>query len=198
MIEPFRKKFNDYKLSVSGLSSLPEESFMHWVKNYVNKNSQFNPLNFLQGKVYSFQYNDKLEQGKKFINKRPVIFFTGYDNYEKKNLFNGLDIVLISPIFRLAFFERVQSVFQDQIEKNIKSLERGEGRDQIPLKTDYQIMDIILKGIPYKHAYRSWDLKKVRDVVEIPFEDWTRIIYLDTRSIEGTQLNEIYNKNSQV
>lgn len=198
MIEPFRKKFNDYKLSVSGLSSLPEESFMHWVKNYVNKNPQFNPLNFLQGKVYSFQYNDKLEQGKKFINKRPVIFFTGYDNYEKKNLFQGLDLVLISPIFRLAFFERVQSVFQDQIEKNIKSLERGEGRDQIPLKTDYQIMDIILKGIPYKHAYRSWDLKKVRDVVEIPFEDWTRIIYLDTRSIEGTQLNEIYNKNSQV
>ncbi len=198
MIEPFRKKFNDYKLSVSGLSSLPEESFMHWVKNYVNKDSQFNPLNFLQGKVYSFQYNDKLEQGKKFINKRPVIFFTGYDNYEKKNLFHGLDLVLISPIFRLAFFERVQSVFQDQIEKNIKSLERGEGRDQIPLKTDYQIMDIILKGIPYKHAYRSWDLKKVRDVVEIPFEDWTRIIYLDTRSIEGTQLNEIYSKNSQV
>jgi len=34
--------------------------------------------------------------------------------------------------------------------------------------------------------------------MEIPFEDWTRIIYLDTRSIEGTQLNEIYNKNSKV
>ncbi|NBU97936.1 MAG: hypothetical protein EBS19_06970 [Spirochaetia bacterium] len=198
MIEPFRKRFNEYKLSVSGLSSLPEESFMHWLKTYVNKNSQFNPLNFLPGKVYSFQYNDKLEQGKKFINKRPVIFFTGYDNYEKKNLFQGLDIVLISPIFRLAFFERVQSVFQDQIEKNIKSLEKGEGRDQIPLKTDYQIMDTVLKGIPYKHAYRAWDLKKVRDVVEIPFEDWTRIIYLDTRSIEGTQLSEIYSKNSQV
>ena len=198
MIEPFRKRFNEYKLSVSGLSSLPEESFMHWLKTYVNKNSQFNPLNFLPGKVYSFQYNDKLEQGKKFINKRPVIFFTAYDNYEKKNLFKGLDIVLISPIFRLAFFERVQSVFQDQIEKNIKSLEKGEGRDQIPLKTDYQIMDTVLKGIPYKHAYRAWDLKKVRDVVEIPFEDWTRIIYLDTRSIEGTQLSEIYSKNSQV
>jgi hypothetical protein len=59
-------------------------------------------------------------------------------------------------------------------------------------------MESILKGIPYKHSYRSWDLKKVRDVVEIPFEDWTRIVYLDTRSIEGTQLIEIYNKNSQV
>jgi hypothetical protein len=59
-------------------------------------------------------------------------------------------------------------------------------------------MESILKGIPYKHSYRSWDLKKVRGVVEIPFEDWTRIVYLDTRSIEGTQLIEIYNKNSQV
>lgn len=198
MMKTFRKSFEEYKLSVSGSSSLPEEAFMHWVKNYINKNSQFNPLNFLQGKVYSFAYNDKLEQGKKFINKRPVIFFTGYDNYEKKNLFNGLDLVLISPIFRLAFFERVQSVFQDQIERNLKKEEMGEGRDQAPLRTEYQIMETLLKGISYKHAYRSWDLKKVRDVMEIPFEDWTRIIYLDTRSIEGTQLNEIYNKNSQV
>ena len=74
----------------------------------------------------------------------------------------------------------------------------GEGRDQAPLRTEYQIMETLLKGISYKHAYRSWDLKKVKDVMEIPFEDWTRIIYLDTRSIEGTQLNEIYNKNSQV
>ena len=198
MIPPFRKKFDDYKFSVSGLTSLPEESFMHWVKNYVNKNSQFNPLNFLQGKVYSFSYNDKLEPGKKFINKRPVIFFTGYDNYEKKNLFTGLDLVLIPPIFRLSFFERVQSVFQDQIERNLQKEENGDGRDQAPLRTEYQIMETILKGIPYKHAYRSWDLKKVRDVMEIPFEDWTSIIYLDTRSIEGTQLNEIYNKNSKV
>jgi len=197
-MQPFRKSFEEYKLSVSGLSSLREEAFMHWVKNYINKNSQFNPLNFLQGKVYSFAYNDKLEHGKKFINKRPVIFFTGYDNYEKKNLFNGLDLVLISPIFRLSFFERLQSVFHDQIERNLKKEENGEGRDQVPLRTEYQIMETILKGIPYKHAYRSWDLKKVRDVMEIPFEDWTRIVYLDTRSIEGTQLNEIYNKNSQV
>jgi hypothetical protein len=198
MIQTFKQRFSDYKLSVSGLSSLPEESFMHWVKNYVNKNSEFNPLNFLSGKVYSFQYNDRLEKGKSFINKRPVIFFTEYDNYEKKNLFKGLDLILISPLFRMSFFERVQSVYKDQIEKNIERSERGEGRDQSPLKTDYQTMDIILKGIPYKHAYRAWDLKKVRDVMEIPFEDWTRIVYLNTRSIEGTQLNEIYTKNSQV
>ena len=76
--------------------------------------------------------------------------------------------------------------------------EKGNERGQIQIKSDYQTLDTILKGIPYKHAYRSWDLKKVRDVIEIPFDDWTKIVYLNTRSIEGTQLNEIYNKNSQV
>ena len=196
-MEPFKELLEEYKLSVSG-GSLPEESFMYWIKNFINQKSQFNPSQFLPGKVYSFEYNDKLEKGKKFINKRPVIFFTGYDNYENKNLFNGIDLILIPPIFRLAFFSRIQSVFQDQLEKNIAMSENGEERGQIPLRTDYQTIDIISKGIPYKHAYRSWDLKKVRDVIEIPFSDWTKIVYLDTRSIEGTQLNEIYNKNSQV
>lgn len=197
-MEQFKKSFEDYKLSVSGLSSLTEASFIHWTKNYINQKDQFNPLNFLPGKVYSFEYNDKLEKGKSYINKRPVIFFTGYQNYENKNLFTGMDLILIPPVFRLAFFTRIQSVFQDQIEKNIKMSDNGEQRGQIPLKTDYQVLDTILRGIPFKHSYRSWDLKKVRDVIEIPFHDWTKIVYLDTRSIEGTQLNEIYNKNSQV
>ena len=197
-MEQFKKSFEDYKLSVSGLSSLTEASFIHWTKNYINQKDQFSPLNFLPGKVYSFEYNDKLEKGKSYINKRPVIFFTGYQNYENKNLFMGMDLILIPPVFRLAFFTRIQSVFQDQIEKNIKMSDNGEQRGQIPLKTDYQVLDTILRGIPFKHSYRSWDLKKVRDVIEIPFHDWTKIVYLDTRSIEGTQLNEIYNKNSQV
>ena len=197
-MESFKKSFDEYKLEASGLNSLPEDSFMNWVKNYMNQDSQFNPLNFITGKVYSFEYNDKLEKGKSFINKRPVIFFTGYDNYEKKNLFNGIDLILIPPIFRLALFTRIHSVFQDQIEKNIEMSDKGQERGQIPLRTDYQTIDIISKGIPYKHAYRSWDLKKVRGVIEIPFNDWTKIVYLDTRSIEGTQLNEIYNKNSQI
>lgn len=197
-MESFSKSFEEYKLSISGLSSPQEESFINWVNKYVNQNSIFNPNEFLQGKVYSFEYNDKLDKNKSFINKRPVVFFTGYDNYEKKNLFNGIDLILIPPLFRIAFFTRIQSVYQDQIEKNLKMSERGESRGQSSLRVDYQSMDSIMKGIPFKHSYRSWDLKKVRDVIEIPYEDWTKIVYLDTRSIEGARLNEIYNKNSQV
>ena len=197
-MKPFKTQFEDYKLSVSGLSSLAEDSFMHWFKTFVNSKSQFNPLGFLPGKVYSFEYNDQLEKAKKYINKRPIVFFTGFKSYEDKTIFYGIDLILLSPQFRIPFFTRIQSVYQDIIEKNQEKIDRGDIKSQAPLKTDYETLDIILKGINYKHASRAWDLKKVRDVVEIPYEDWTRIVYLDTRSIEGTQLNEIYKKNLQI
>jgi len=77
-MKPFKTQFEDYKLSVSGLSSLAEDSFMHWFKTFVNSKSQFNPSGFLPGKVYSFEYNDQLEKAKKYINKRPIVFFTGF------------------------------------------------------------------------------------------------------------------------
>ena len=197
-MKPFKTQFEDYKLSVSGLSSLAEDSFMHWFKTFVNSKSQFNPSGFLPGKVYSFEYNDQLEKAKKYINKRPIVFFTGFKSYQDKSIFYGIDLILLSPQFRIPLFTRIQSVYQDIIEKNQEKIDKGDIKSQVPLKTDYETLDTILKGINYKHAYRAWDLKKVRDVVEIPYEDWTRIVYLDTRSIEGTQLNEIYKKNLQI
>jgi hypothetical protein len=82
-MKPFKTQFEDYKLSVSGLSSLAEDSFMYWFKSFVNSKSQFNPASFLPGKVYSFEYNDQLENPKKYINKRPVVFFTGFKFFKE-------------------------------------------------------------------------------------------------------------------
>lgn len=197
-MKPFKTQFEDYKLSVSGLSSLAEDSFMYWFKTFVNTKSEFNPYSFLQGKVYSFEYNDQLGKTKKYINKRPIVFFTGFKSYKDRSVFYGIDLILLSPQFRIPFFSRIESVYQDVIENNQKKIKQGELKTQVQLKTDYETLDILLKGINYKHAYRAWDLKKVRDVVEIPYDNWTRIVYLDTRSIQGTPLNEIYKKNLQI
>lgn len=197
-MKPFKTQFEEYQLSISGLSSLAEHSFMYWFKTFVNTKSEFNTYSFLQGKVYSFEYNDQLEKNKKYINKRPVVFFTGFKSSEDRSVFYGIDLILLSPQFRILFFTRIQSVSKDIIENNQKKINQGELKTQVQLRTDYKTLDIILKGINYKHAYRAWDLKKVRDVVEIPYNDWTRIVYLDTRSIQGTPLNEIYKKNLQI
>lgn len=196
-MKAFNIEFQEYKQSVSGLSSLSEDSFTYWVHNFVNKKEEFNPFNFLIGKIYSFEYMDKIDKNKKFINKRPVVFFTGFlDN--TKLTFSGIDLILMPPIFRIAFLTRIKSVFQSQIETNIKKIAEGGKLDQIQLKSDYNNLNLIMQGIPFKNPYRSWDIKKVRDIKEISYEDWTKIVYLHTRSIEGDSIEEIYNKNSKI
>lgn len=194
-MKPFNERFEEYKLSISGLTSIAEESFMYWFKNFVNKGESFNPNNFITGKIYSFEYLDKLDEKKPFINKRPVVFFTGFSNPQNKDAFSGIDLILMPPVIRVPFFNKLFSVYSSQIESNMKKQDLGEKLDQIQLKTDYQTLDIILKDIPFKNTYRYWDFKKVRDIKEIPYEDWTRIVYLYTRSSEGTRIEEIYNKN---
>jgi hypothetical protein len=196
-MKPFAQQFEDYKLQASGLNSLSEDAFTFWSHNYVNQKSEFNPNEFLTGKIYSFEYIDKLEKNKKFINKRPVVFFTGFSNNQDKSNFNGIDLILIPPLIRMVLLTRITSVYSAQIETNIKKEEQGDKKSQIQFKTDYEILDTIFKGIPFKNSYRFWDLKKIRDVKEIPYKEWTRIVYLHTRSIEGSPIEEIYKKNMQ-
>jgi hypothetical protein len=194
-MKSFNQQFEDYKLELVGKESLAEESFLYWAKNFLNKPSPLNPKDLLTGKIYTFEYLDRLEKQKKFINKRPVIFFSGFETKGENNLLRGIDLILVPPVIRLPFFNRIISVYESQIRKNTELQERGEIRDQIKLKTDFETLDLILSGIPFKNSYRSWDLKKIRDLREIPYRDWTKIVYLYTRSIEGTQIEEIYKKN---
>ena len=197
-MKPFNQRFEDYKLESPPSTSLSENSYMFWFNNFVNQRGEFNPNNFLTGKIYSFEYMDKLEKGKKFINKRPVVFFTGFIDTEGKKCLSGIDLILMPPMMKLPLFSRIESVYQRQIEENMVKIERGDLNSQMQLKTDYATLNQVMSGIPFKNAYRSWDLKKIRDVKEIPYKDWTRIVYLYTRSIEGTPIEEIYKKNSQI
>lgn len=194
-MKSFKQEFNEYKLTVSGMSSLAEQSFIFWTNNFINKGISFNPNNFLKGKIYSFAYEDKLEGNKKFINRRPLVFFTGFTNKENKILFEGIDLILIPPPIRVSLLDRIKSVYKDPIEYNTKKIKESEGRGQIPLKTEFEILDTIFNGIPFKNSYRFWNTQKIKDVKEIYYEDWTKIVYLNTRSIEGTPIEEIYTKN---
>lgn len=193
-MKPFNQQLEEYKNKSSGKGTLEEESFLFWRDNFVNIPGSFNPNDFLQGKVYSFEYTAELENTKKFTNKRPVIFFTGFNFPERKNIFSGIDLILMPPAVRIAFFNRITKVYESTIERNLEMQKKGEFRGQIPLKTDFVVLDTILAGIPFKKSFRTWDIKNVRGVKEISYEDWAKIIYLLTRSIQGTTIEEIYKK----
>jgi hypothetical protein len=193
----FKEIFDDYTNEVRsrGGGTLTEESFLHWTDNYVNQSREvFNPYDFITGKIYSFEYKTELRPKEKYTNSRPLVFLTGFPESINK-IFSGIDLVLIDPSTRMYFLDRIVSVYHTQIEENKKRSEDGIFTDQIPLKTDFETFDNIMKGIPFKNAYRAWDIRKIRDVYEIPFDDWAKIVYLHTRSIEGTPIEEIYKQN---
>lgn len=194
----FKELFDEYnnEIRLRGGGSLSEESFIHWTSNYVNQSSEvFNPYDFITGKIYSFEYKTDDRKNLKYTNSRPVVFMTGFPESVNK-IFSGVDIILIDPTTRLYFLDRIYSVYQNQIDENKKRFEEGIVKDQIPLKTDFETFNNIMKGIPFKNAFRAWDIRKIRDVYEIPFDDWTKIVYLHTRSIEGSQIEDIYKQNT--
>ena len=168
----------------------------NWLDKYANKGGGFSPADFLPGKIYTFEYRDELTEKKKFINKRPVVFFMGFNNLQNKLAFSGIDLILMPPQLRLLFLERIETVYGAQIEKNVEKI-LEDSNDQIALKTDFETVNSILSGIPFKNTYRYWNIDKIRDVKEISYEDWTKIVYLNTRSVEGTTIEEIYKKNIQ-
>lgn len=193
----FKEIFEEYKnqLRTSGGGNISEESFLYWVNNYVNQTREvFNPYDFITGKIYSFEYRQLENIKSKYINTRPIVFLTGFPESDKK-IFSGIDLILIDPETRMFFLDRIVSVYQRSIEENIKRMDEGIFTDQIPLKTDFETFNNIMKGIPFKNAYRAWDIKKIRDVYEIPFDDWSKIVYLHTRSVEGSQIEDIYKQN---
>ena len=155
-MKPFQERFEEYQFSVSGLSSLADDSFLHWQKNYLDEKSTLQVSDFLPGKIYSIDYNDRLEKNKKFINKRPVIFFMGFFNYEDKMVFGGLDLILIPPQYRLAFFIRISSVYESQISTNIERLKKGDALDQVQLKcSSLQLFFLLLRARIHVHHFCS-------------------------------------------
>jgi hypothetical protein len=194
-MKTFSQQFEEYKNSLVGKGSLADESFLFWFKNFIDQPRTSNIKDLLSGKIYSFEYLDVLQKPKKFINKRPVVFFTGFGTGEKRDIFFGIDLILMPPMIRLPFFNRINEVYWPAISKNLQMKEIEKEAEQLSLKTDFEILTSVLSGIPFKNSFKSWNIKKVRDIKEITYQDWTKIVYLFTRSIEGTRIEEIYKKN---
>jgi hypothetical protein len=75
----------------------------------------------------------------------------------------------------------------DQNEKKDKSA-------QMPLKFDSEMLETLMGGIKYNHAYTGYKMEKIKGLKEIGREEWKHLVYLNTKSIEGAALNDIYNK----
>lgn len=187
----FTEGFERYQIEMKSPAGMAEDSFFEYGKNYAGP-SQFDPSLFLIGKLYTFYYDGSPEKGK-FVNRRPLVFFLGRDKGNSKPTIEGLDVMLLPPLDRLNFFKRIFSSFGSIIERNIEKENAGE-KSQEQLKLDYSSLDSLMLGINYKGAFSKYSLEKMKNVHEIPYQKWHKMVYLNTRSIVGSSLEEIYKK----
>ncbi len=186
----FRKEIRDAIEKSGSPGKLTEESFLHYSKNYSVLKKSDSLKNLIQGRIFTFFYDSPKRADQDFVNKRPVIFFEGVDVSPSKSIIKGIDLILLTPRDRTNFFIRLHAVFAKIMEQN----EKKETSSKMPLRFDSELLETLMGGIKYNHAYRGYKFEKIKGLAEIPRDEWKYLVYLDTKSLEGAVLNDIYNK----
>jgi hypothetical protein len=118
------------------------------------------------------------------------VFLEGSEVTPKRGIIKGIDLILLTPRDRKNFFIRLHTVFGKIMEQN----EKKELSSRMPLRFDSQLLETLMGGVKYNHSYKGYKIEKIKGLKEIPAEEWKYLVYLDTKSLEGAILNDIYNK----
>jgi hypothetical protein len=188
----FKKDLRDAIEKAGSSAKLSEESFLHYNKNYSVLKKSETLKNLIPGKVYTFYYDSMLKNENYYVNRRPVVFLESVEITPQKSIIKGFDLILLAPKSRSSFFTRLYTIFGKVMRQNSEK----EISSQMPLRFDKEILETLMGGIKYNHSYKGYKIEKIKGLVEIPEEEWKYIIYLDTKSLEGAVLNDIYNKYS--
>ena len=180
-------------IEISGSPArLAEDSFLHYTNEYSVLKESESIRNLIQGRIYAFYYDSLPKLEGDFVNKRPVVFLEGREITPSKSIIKGIDLILMTPRDRINFFIKLIYSYGRIISQN----EKMEVASRMPLKFDMPLLETLMGGIKYKHAYRGYRMDKIKGIKEVPMEEWKYLIYLNTRSIEGATINDIYDKYS--
>ncbi len=186
----FKKEIRDAIEKAGSPARLSEESFLNYVNNYSTLKTSESIRSLLQGKIYTFYYDSEMKAERGFINRRPVIFLDSKEITPTKSIIKGLDLILITPRDRTNFFIRLHTIYGKIMDQN----EKKERSSQMPLRFDPELLETLMGGIKYNHAYTGYKMEKIKGLKEIPREEWKYLVHLNTKSIEGAAIDDIYNK----
>jgi hypothetical protein len=185
----FAKDFKAFTEDQKTLGLVATNSFEHYLNKYARTPTTFPVNKILTGYIYTFFYDKKIEKEEDFLNNRPVVFFINAEKSQQRTLISGIDLITMFPNDRLFFLSRITQIFQSHMVHNMNSLNTPRS---LPL--EYPDLRNFMRGINYTHSFRKWSLDKLKNFHEIPYQEWKYIPYLDTRSMQGLSLSEIYKR----
>lgn len=191
----FRRLYEQALAEAGSTGGLSQKSFDNYLHKYSKLEKSEDITKLINGKIFTFFYTGDYVKGTMFINRRPLLFLCiEPGDLDNKLLVKGIDLMLLHPIQRLNFLIRVFTIYGKTIEKNNLLLSANTPGKQMPIKINQEMSGKLFDGINYKHAYSGFKIDKIQALKEIPTDDWVNIVYLNTKSIEGTSIEEIYKK----
>lgn len=186
----FAREIRDAIEKSGSPAKLAEESFLNYSNNHAVLKSSESLRNLVQGKIYTFYYDSEIKADKGFVNRRPVVFLDSKEITQTKSIIKGLDLILLTPRDRKNFFIRLHAIYGKIMDQN----EKRDRSAHMPLRFDPDLLETLMGGIKYNHAYTGYKMEKIKGLKEIGREEWKYLVYLNTKSVEGAFLDDIYNK----
>jgi len=184
LVESYKNEFR----SQADLVKSTDKTFMD---KYSNGDAGFRPP-FITGTIYYFKYNTTTEISKdrSFINRNPLLLCTDYMRGSNGTIVIGIDLITVPPFERIEIISRVYDTFNNTIESNESSLNKG-GK-QTPILFRNGVLERLMRGTGYSKSLFGFKLDFIDSVIELKLEDWPKIPYLRSSSIEGKSVEEIY------
>lgn len=161
-------------------------------------------LQFIPGKIYTFQYDPLYKDALDYYDKRPIILVCGQWVASTGNtIVTGINLNFLPPIARVNTLEYyfqgtgkdLQNAYEETQKDNSVSI----------IKSAFQILQSITSlfnvfnragQIGYQFAMRNYivDSARMRQNVIVEYDDWEWIPFLQTKEITGESLARIYSE----
>lgn len=157
----------------------------------------------MHGKIYTFNYSpvgaDKLD----FYDTRPIIISIKHfkaDTTQNEIEF-GLNLNFMPPKMKAVVLERLYTTYYSIINANYKKSLDNKHLTQRPLfigTYDYMaVLDYLWESVgntAYRFAIRNYIRPNMSNIKEVAYEDWGKIMFIDSKEICGASLGEVYKK----
>lgn len=161
-------------------------------------------LQFIPGKIYTFQYDPLNKDILDYYDKRPIILVCGQWVASTGNtIVTGINLNFLPPIARV---NTLEYYFQGVGEDLQKAYEETQKDNKVSIiKKAYEILQSVASlfdvfnragQIGYQFAMRNYivDSKHMRQSVIVEYDDWEWIPFLQTKDITGESLARIYSE----
>jgi hypothetical protein len=199
MEKKISEQWKDYLKNSGSMDAAMKASFSLYKNKYTGTPRENAPKEkheaklFFPGRIYTFQYMtpEMPSKDRPFIDRKPVILSLGQIPKNGKIFEVGIDFNLVPHKFRIFILDKFYNMYKSSLQQNNNLVNSGK-RSSVRYKIDYLVAKKIFDGTGWHLAFQTFDMQKMKEVKLIDYEDYVKMISLDTKGIQGAPIGKIF------